>query len=306
MKFLNRIFAALLLVGATMGIAQAQTVRILTVFSPQAVSMFGSSNLQNIVNTNMSNFQQAFVNSGITGVQMVSAGILASSNGALDNNFSDTSFNSGLWQLQHDEMVLQTRDVTNADIVVAYVSSVNNTGAYGLAQMTNATPANAFAVVTTNSVWEFSYLHEVGHLLGARHQDKRGDVEFRDDRATSPPNGHGYTMDYQTDVTRGIGCIYDIMGMPSVDSRCVNTAMARDLMFSNPNRTWVNYWGATFGIGWAAGDSTSWSANVVMANTAQASGWHLTKLSGGGLGSGGTLNPIKRNLGMTMFNYFYR
>jgi peptidyl-Asp metalloendopeptidase len=159
-------------------------IDVLVVFSKQAVLGLNDETMKNLVRLAMEDVNQSFVNSGVPGVTLNLANVTALPyseaegwNTHLDRlvNPADPLFRS----------VHKLRDQVRADLVVLVV---NDSTWCGEARDINAVPTSAFAVVSRQCLLapRYSFAHELGHLLGARH-------DRITDPATSPFRwAHGY------------------------------------------------------------------------------------------------------------------
>lgn len=198
------------------GGAQATTVgaNILTVFTSDAATYFGPSNLASVVATQIGYLNTSFTNSLVNDVVVVSVGYMTvpAANGYTAGPCSARA------QAMVDYNVNKTRDNSNADVVV--VISVGSTGEeVGLAGCSDpvigATASTAFvgaeAIAVDPANWtSLNYMwtiaHEFGHMMGLRHQTANG-YAYNDPTLTPHHDGHGWivvTSDY---------CIHTIMAM---------------------------------------------------------------------------------------------
>jgi len=150
----------------------------------------------------------------------------------------------------------------------------------GWAQDIKPAPEKAFAVVAwTCFANNMAARHEVGHLLGLRHQATGG--IFPDSTLTPYANGHGFQMDFKSPTVGDSYCFYDLMANPM--SSC---ASAPNYV---PSRQ--NYYSAvavtahdTNGQGAVNGGSADWpyyadAATVLLASLPVVANNHLTKTS---------------------------
>ena len=73
--------------------------------------------------------------------------------------------------IQDDIFVNERRDATGADIVILLTDNANaNQEIRGIARDINADEEDAFAIATLAAATGFTATHEIGHLIGCRHQ----------------------------------------------------------------------------------------------------------------------------------------
>ena len=219
-------------------------VRVLCLFTPAAKAT--STNLENLANTARAQWLTAQRNSAVrTNLQIV---------GVKELNFIETKRNrnqSGFKiidadadRLKNDVMAQKLRDQFEADIVMLFTNGdypdvagiVSEIGpleddAYGIVQVANATST-------------MTWVHEVGHLFGARHQ-------LSQDNTPGDAHGHGW----QT------GALWWVKRYGSI-MRTREANRSRVLHFSNPNKKHA---------GKATGESgKSFNARVINTN-----GWQV-------------------------------
>ncbi len=168
--------------------AIAATVRILQVYTPEAVAQLGGQQASSdrgaffIAQSNT-----AFTNNGLL-LRFESAGILFTTQGQGSTNDSQTLLNriritnDGFW----DSFATTTRDSTRADLVALVTrDGLASPGGLlcGQAAAIGATASTGF-FVQNQSCTTFTFVHEAAHLFGARHDN---------DPTTTPfAYGHGF------------------------------------------------------------------------------------------------------------------
>lgn len=158
-------------------------ISVLFAYTKKAASHY--SNIENdVISLAVEQTTQSFRNSKIDNVTVRIAGTYET-----DYDEGDSNLFNHLWNFadrgdRHMEEVHRLRDEMKADIAVLIVD--NPTGC-GLATRVAALESEAFAVVNHEcATTTFSVAHEIGHLLGARHDRSL-------DKSTRPfPYGHGY------------------------------------------------------------------------------------------------------------------
>lgn len=187
-------------------------IRVLVFYTSSAKSSV--SNIQNTVFTAIALTNQSFANSQIAAqVELVFAGETDYSESG--NIFTDLD----RFRIDNDgymDAVHALRDIYSADVCVLLLNDPNTCG---LASTINAVPYNAFCAVSTYGTCatsNYSFAHEIGHLLGCRHDTKA-------DPTTTPYQyGHGYVQSKKKWRT--------IMSYASSCSNC-----PRLLYWSNPD-----------------------------------------------------------------------
>ena len=151
-------------------------IDVLVAYTPSAASSVGD--IIGTIQLAVAEANQSYVNSGVN-IQL-----------SLVDNFqfaeteSGKSFDQILADFAGDAGVHQHRDNSGADLSALII---NQTDFCGLADAILAKPETAYVVVHYScATGYYSFAHELGHLMGARHDEKH-------DSSTSPYSyGHGY------------------------------------------------------------------------------------------------------------------
>jgi hypothetical protein len=186
-------------------------IDVLVLYTPAARSAQGGATaIRNLINLAVAEANQSYANSGIAPrLSLVYAG---------ETNYTEsTSMNTDLTRLQNASdgyfnEVQALRDQYKADLVSVIVNSGMYCGiAYHMAQVGAAFREYAYSVVSRScATGYYSFAHELGHNLGARHD------WFVDSGVTPNSYSHGYVdaaarwrtiMAYDNDCTsRGFNC----------------------------------------------------------------------------------------------------
>jgi hypothetical protein len=158
--------------------------------------------------------------------------------GSYEVQYTESNIDTDLQKLQAMDDVKKLRAQYGADVVVMLVTSSD---ACGEAAAIGANASNAFAVVNYSpcAVPNYSFPHEIGHLLNARH-DETND--------STPGYNHGYNE--YSHLPQTTPNFYTVM---SYQNSC---PCSRIQWWSNPN---VNYSGTSTG-------TTSTNDNARMLN----------------------------------------
>lgn len=189
------------------------TIRVMQIASNTAINSAGGVGpIVDRMNFFISQSNQAYSATGID-INMVSAGLFRATN----NERSTAQANaSGLRNLNdgfNDSLANGTRNSRGADLVGMIVATPNDPSICGIVNAIGGGATNGFFVVKF-SCTDFTFVHEVGHLFGARHQN---------DPTTTPFSfGHG--------IADFVGNFRSIMGTSS-------TGLPRLGGFSNPDFT---------------------------------------------------------------------
>lgn len=237
--------------------AGVPTIRILTVFSDSAATWLGGS-LATHAGFEIDDLNTAFANSGVN-LAVVSAGVLRVA-----------GYNAGVVDAAglaaQDINVLVARDVADADVVIVVVKSIDNATGYALQIYADA--ATAFAAVQATELPDYTYQHEVGHLIGARHAYSG----TTNDDSTGYPYayGHGHWV-RQAWVGYPTVCYHTIMAYPSLSGPACGGPLydERALFFSNPSVSWRTY---------PTGTTTANNAQVLNNLGPSVTGFRATKL----------------------------
>ena len=215
-------------------------IRVLVLYTPSAQTMV--SNIKNTILTAVAFANQSFINSQINyQIELVYAGQTNYTESG--DIYTDLSRFSNTEDGYMDE-VHTLRNKYSADVcVLLYYMFSNNCG---LAADIKATENSAFCAVNTKcDVSYYSFSHEIGHLIGCRHDPSH------DSYTTPYAYGHGYVHPSKTWRT--------IMAYPVSGYSC-----PRVLYWSNPN---VLYNGIPTGTVTTQNNARVWNerSNTVMA-----------------------------------------
>lgn len=215
-------------------------IRVLVLYTQNAQSSV--SNIKNTILTAVALTNQSFANSQINyRIELVYAG---------RTNYTESGYSTDLSRFRttgdgYMDEVHTLRNKYSADVCVLLTYEI---GVCGVATGIGVTPANAFCVVSTYSTCatsNYSFGHEIGHLLGCRHDP------YVDNSTTPFAYGHGYVHPSNTWRT--------IMAYANACGSC-----PRLQYWSNPN---VAYGGAPMGTVATHNNTRVWNerSNTVMA-----------------------------------------
>lgn len=220
-------------------------IRVLVLFTDRANSIL--TNVNNVATTAIAQTNQAFQNSGLapSTVRVVLAGV---------ENFpgyseSGKEFEGVLHDIRTNTYVATRRNATGADVVVLMVDRrvMQNRLVAGITYLGAGDPSSGFAVVEGSRMHTqgFTFAHELGHILGCRHEPcaAEGAGTNCDDEG---PYEHAHTWSYK----KMCGCGFLGLETRTVSRRTImysQSAGNPDVIqhFSNPN---VKYGGKATGI----------------------------------------------------------
>jgi hypothetical protein len=163
------------------------TLDVLVLYTPRARSTAGSQTaMTNLVNLAVAETNQSYANSGISQrIRLVSTQEIAyTESGSMDSDLSNLQSASDSYMNQ----VHTLRNTYGADLVSLIVESGQYCGiAYMMQDISSYFQAYAFSVVARScATGYYSFAHELGHNMGARH-------DWYTDTSSYPDTyGHGY------------------------------------------------------------------------------------------------------------------
>ncbi|MEW6596474.1 MAG: M12 family metallo-peptidase [Pseudomonadota bacterium] len=144
-------------------------------------AQMAAGDINSLINLAVAETNDSFANSGVHArLRLV---------GTMPVNYDDSnkSFDQMVSDLATAPILAAVRNQRNAVRADIAVMIINNTAYCGMADAISATPDTAFAVVHYGcATGYYSFGHEIGHLLGARHD------RFDDGTATPFAFGHGF------------------------------------------------------------------------------------------------------------------
>ncbi len=193
------------------------TVRVMQIASNTAINAAGGvSPIVDRMNFFISQSNQAYSATGID-INMQSAGLYRATNNERSTAQSNASGLKNLNDGFNDALANSTRNSISADLVGMIVATPNDPSICGIVNAIGGGASNGFFVVKYTCT-DFTFVHEVGHLFGARHQN---------DPTTTPFSyGHG--------LASSAGNFRTIMGTTS-------TGLPRVGGFSNPDFTFNGF-----------------------------------------------------------------
>jgi Metallo-peptidase family M12B Reprolysin-like len=244
------------------------TIRVLTGYTDETLAAVPSHNVNSLVNLQIIDLNQALADSAIH-VNVVNAGVKS-----IPNLPSD--YSSAFLAIRNNYSLQRARDDLNADVIMILA----NSGAISKAKVIAAQYSDdAVALIGLAALGDFAYLHEFGHLLGARHQSSGGNLPAYND---TQGIGHGWYERVKLITTNS--CAHTIMSydpMPGLWG--VNCTSVRVRRFSTPLTcdNFIGFYspnGTPLGcLPW--GDATHNNAAVINSNAATVAGFHLSKTS---------------------------
>ena len=215
-------------------------IRVLVLYTPNAQSSV--SNIKNTILTAVTLTNQSFINSKINyRIELVYAG---------RTNYTELGYVTDLLRFSgtgdgYMDEVHTLRNKYSADVCVLLTC---DNSICGIANGIGVSEANAFCLISTSgtcATTNYSFAHEIGHLLGCRHDP------YMDNNTTPFAYGHGYVHPSNTWRT--------IMAYRNACGSC-----PRLLYWSNPN---VNYDGEPMGTNTTNDNTRVWNerSSAIMA-----------------------------------------
>jgi len=274
---MKKTLATFVLLLCSIAANAASTIKIIFPMTPAAqaaIRGLGSDAvLQSWTESRAAELTSAFQNSGIA--------LAAESVGwvPIDTNYSITS--SDIILAMNDVQICLERDARGADIVVVITNAGGAAGAVIESSIGTSNPAEALAMVEyVPAQSNLSVAHEVGHLLGSRHQ-------WAVDSSMTPQYyGHGY-LSNETNPNGEAGhavtsCFHTIL---AYSQPCSNGETSyRIANFSNPSVVYhylgANLWFAPFATGKRASPHFADEASFMGAAGALMANFRNTKIAG--------------------------
>ena len=208
----------------------ADTISLMVLYTPRAAAAAGGqTGITNLINLGISETNTSYANSGVAPrIRLVHA---AQVDYVESNDFSTNLNNlrSGVGTLGG---VAALRDATRADLVTMLVrpASPNACGiAFLMAAVTPAFASSAYSVTDTTCVSpNYSFAHELGHNMGARHD------WYVDGSVTPYSYAHGYVNPEAGHRWR------TIMAYPDM-CQAMGFSCTRILFWANPDKQYIPY-----------------------------------------------------------------
>ncbi len=213
------------------------TIRVHTAYTSAANTYMGG-NPGPTVAAEIARINQAFANSGIA-LWVENAGI---SGGVLGGGWADAE--QARDNIKWDVYTSVAHDAYNADITMLLIYTSASPSKLGAAWSIPAVATSPFAAVEMAGLSAYSYVHEFGHVLGARHQSTGGDLG-NDGLNTPYAYGHGWYATLGAGFSGGPDCKHTIMAYKKTitgTNACVST---RELMFSSPTLQYCFWYGGS-------------------------------------------------------------
>lgn len=232
---------AMLAAGTQSISTSPKKIDVLVAFTNQVANATGgnpAAAIQSAIDSANQTFSNTQLGGGNTRVRLV---------GSMQVNYNETGVAStDLSALATNASLNTQRNNVGADVVMVLAETMtqNNVQVCGLANAISANAGNAFALVSRAcATSNLSFVHEMGHLFGARH-------DMAVDPTTTPyPYGHGFV-----DLTNKQ---YSVMAYNTACANAGITTCVRRPVFSSPTLA-VN--------GFVFGDANSNNAKVVTDN----------------------------------------
>lgn len=145
-------------------------IRVLFLFTQNAEDAFGVAGINDMANLAISQTNQAFSNSAINNTCVVNANVRE----WVGFNEDQADFDGDLADLRTSIQVAIWRNTDLADVVILITDVGYNGGILGgvpIQNLGNPQEAFAFGIIEGNSInSNFTFSHELGHVIGGRHQ----------------------------------------------------------------------------------------------------------------------------------------
>ena len=225
-------------------------VRVLCLFTPAAKAT--GTNLENLANTARAQWSTAQRKSAVrTNLQIVGVKALNFIENIRDQSDNEIDIQEDVKGLRNDLTAQKLRDQFEADIVMLFTNGdYPNIG--GIVPEIGPLEDDAYGIVqVANATSTMTWVHEIGHLFGARHQ-------LSQDNTPDDAHGHGW----QTGVLWWVKRYGSIMRTQAANR-------SRVLHFSNPNKKHA---------GKATGENgKSFNARVINTNGRQVCDFRYTR-----------------------------